>query len=568
MRTWRKSYAQSMTLNLECQVGSPEVPLGRIPITRRSHAEPQKLPVVETLLRPRGISMRVDHRAQAMEICLAKFAGSRSHQVPGRLWVTELFFEVPLDYSRPQGKTIRIFARSARRYTPPQDSDPTQQLPPPQGSIQNTSVLGSSRGPQDSYKDDLPLLLYLQGGPGMECRPPQSCGFTNFFLDKGYQMIFLDQRGTGLSTPVTAGTLAAQGDDAAQAQYLTHFRADNIVRDAEAVRLALTQHLPLDIPSDSFKRKWSTLGQSFGGFCTVTYLSMYPQGLRECFITGGLPPLVSQPDDVYTRLFAKCKERNEAYYTKYPEDVKRVKHIIRELNAAADNTRPAITFASGATLTARHFLQLGIRFGMHGGLDAVHDIVLAAYSELTSVGFLTPKTLATISAELPFDENPLYAVLHEPLYCDGPGQASNWSARRVLKHTYPAFDTEKTLNSPEQPTLFTGEMVFPFMFASDAKAGGTYAQLPQLRNIANHLASHKSWPRLYDREQLGRNTVPVYAAVYLDDMYVDFEYSMQTARAVRGCRTFVTNRLYHNALGSRMENVLEELWKLRGDCID
>ena len=39
-----------------------------------------------------------------------------------------------------------------------------------------------------------------------------------------------------------------------QADYLTHFRADSIVRDAEAIRLNLGVE------------KWSILGQSFGGF--------------------------------------------------------------------------------------------------------------------------------------------------------------------------------------------------------------------------------------------------------------------------------------------------------------
>jgi dienelactone hydrolase len=53
-----------------------------------------------------------------------------------------------------------------------------------------------------------------------------------------------------------------------QAEYLKHFRADNIVRDSEAVRQSLTA----DDPEEN--KKWSVLGQSFGGFCSVTYLSM------------------------------------------------------------------------------------------------------------------------------------------------------------------------------------------------------------------------------------------------------------------------------------------------------
>lgn len=77
----------------------------------------------------------------------------------------------------------------------------------------------------------------------------------------------MDQRGTGLSSTITAGTLARKGDAIKQAEYLKHFRADNIVRDCEAIRKCLTKDYPED------QRKWSVIGQSFGGFCAVTYLS-------------------------------------------------------------------------------------------------------------------------------------------------------------------------------------------------------------------------------------------------------------------------------------------------------
>jgi hypothetical protein len=57
-------------------------------------------------------------------------------------------------------------------------------------------------------------------------------------------------------------------------------RADSIVADAELVRKAL-----LAVPASSASGsgsgsdgRWSILGQSFGGFCALTYLSMAPQG--------------------------------------------------------------------------------------------------------------------------------------------------------------------------------------------------------------------------------------------------------------------------------------------------
>lgn len=41
------------------------------------------------------------------------------------------------------------------------------------------------------------------------------------------------------------------------------------------------------------------MGQSFGGFCAITYLSFYSKGLKEVFITGGLAPLIDHPDPNY-----------------------------------------------------------------------------------------------------------------------------------------------------------------------------------------------------------------------------------------------------------------------------
>lgn len=121
-------------------------------------------------------------------------------------------------------------------------------------------------------------LLYLQGGPGFRCQPPQHYPWTHLLLDRGYQLLYLDQRGTGLSNPLTASTLQMRGDNAVQAKYLKLYRADSIVRDCEAVRLALTEGWPEE------RKKWSIMGQSFGGFCAITYLSFLPEGLREAFM--------------------------------------------------------------------------------------------------------------------------------------------------------------------------------------------------------------------------------------------------------------------------------------------
>lgn len=63
-----------------------------------------------------------------------------------------------------------------------------------------------------------------------------------------------------------------------------------LVKDCEAIREILLGHKPN--PED---RKWTILGQSFGGFCAITYLSFHSEGLKEVFITGGLAPLFDDP---------------------------------------------------------------------------------------------------------------------------------------------------------------------------------------------------------------------------------------------------------------------------------
>jgi proline iminopeptidase len=52
-------------------------------------------------------------------------------------------------------------------------------------------------------------------------------------------------------------------------------------------------------------------------------------------------------------------ERNKSYYSKFPEDVARVKGIVEYLK------QNKITVPSG-TLTPQRIQQLGIMFGMHG----------------------------------------------------------------------------------------------------------------------------------------------------------------------------------------------------------
>src|SRR3954471_13491312 len=278
-------------------------------------------------------------------------------------------FAIPLDHARTDGETITVFAREVAA--------------------------------QDGR--DRPFLVFFQGGPGSEAPRPTTPSTPSWLPRalKDYRVLLLDQRGTGRSTPV--GTLPGLTPEQ-QAAYLKLHRADSIVRDAERIR----QELGVE--------RWSILGQSFGGFCATTYLSLAPDGLREALITGGVPPVGRPVDDVYRATFARMLERNRRHYERYPQDRERVRALVARLD------EDPIVLPSGDRLTARRLRQLGHVLGMSVGSELVHYILE-----------LDPGSRAfahDVEAALGFARNPLYAIVHEACYADGG--ATRWSAERVM----------------------------------------------------------------------------------------------------------------------------------------
>ena len=450
----------------------------------------------------------------------------------GKLHIIEYFFRVPVDYRNPKNGQITLFARSATNFEKP--------------------LIQKYEEGRDRQK---PFFCYLQGGPGFGNREPWDSPITRYVLNRGYQVLFLDYRGVGLSTPITAATLALQGDEKAQAEYLKFFRADSNVADLEAVRLCLTADFAPE------KKAWSILGQSFGGFVSLTYLSFRPQGLREVFLAGGLAPINMKAETVYKATADRVSRRNRVYYSKYPED----RHTVFELATYLKETPVALP--SGGTLSAERLLSLGVLFGFHRGLDDVHSIIVRMNADKTQFGFLTRPTLALFEKHLTFDTHPIYAILHEAIYNYSPGMSSNWAAYRVLQSD-PRFSwvcDAKQSSSPQneyqKPLYFSGEMILPHHF-------DTYSELLKMKGVADILAKATDWGTLYDIPTLEQNTVPVYAASYVDDMYVDYYLAKQTAAKIKGIKTFETNIMYHDAIRAKDEAVFSQLFTLRDDSID
>jgi pimeloyl-ACP methyl ester carboxylesterase len=305
--------------------------------------------------------------------------------IPG-LFVAEHEFEVPLAAGGTE--TITVFAREV--------ADPDGR--------------------------EKPWLVYLQGGPGHESpRPignPRGPGWLTRAL-QDFRVLLLDQRGTGRSTPVT-------GDESAE--YLTHFRADAIVRDCEVVREALGSP------------PWSVLGQSYGGLCILTYLSFAPEGLREALITGGVPGIGVPVDDVYRATWERTLERSRRYYARYPQDRDRMLALAGTEGAAIERIR-----------------SLGNLLGMSDGAERVHYILeLPPHSPAFATDTRDPLELA---------RNPIYGLLHEACWADGG--ITNWSAERTRPDMPPEY--------------FTAEHILPWMLAEfDAAEALAQHEWPRL----------------------------------------------------------------------------------------
>jgi pimeloyl-ACP methyl ester carboxylesterase len=405
------------------------------------------------------------------------------YRAPG-LELTEHEFEVPLDHARPGGEQITVFAREVA-------------------------------SPGNSA--DKPFLVFFQGGPGSEApRPESPSGWSKRALED-FRLLLLDQRGTGRSTPVTWRSLAGR-TPAEQADYLGHFRADSIVRDAEHLRRAMGVE------------RWSILGQSFGGFCVASYLSLAPEGLREALITGGLPPLAGGADAVYRATYPRVRERVEAFYARYPEDRDRVRSLVERLEA--DDVR----LPGGDRLTARRLRTLGGALGHTGSFERLHYLLELPVDD---------PFLVRVEAETTFAPNPIYALLHEAAYAQGEGP-TRWSAARVMGE-FPQF--------VEDPTMLTGEMIYPWMFEE-------HAALSPLREAAELLAERRDWAPLYDPARLAANEVPAAAVAYTEDIYVDYDHSRATAGAIRSLQLWSTSEYEHNGLRADGERVLGRLLDL------
>ncbi|WP_246080599.1 alpha/beta fold hydrolase [Modestobacter altitudinis] len=417
----------------------------------------------------------------------------RQYAIPGMV-VREHTVPVPLHWGAEDGPTISVFVR---------------ELVHP-----------------DRRDADLPLLCFLQGGPGG--KSPRPVGGGGNWIARALQdfrVVLMDQRGTGRSSRVTARRISAFTDPQVAAEHLLAHRADSIVADAEHVRATLYGG-----------RRWTTLGQSYGGFLTLTYLSQAPHGLERCLVTGGLASTRPDARELYRRTYPRVAARTRRFYDRYPDDAARVA-AVADLVEATDVRLP-----DGDRLSVRRLQTLGHGLGTTTGLEDLHWLFEEALEDGDDQ--LADAFLDAVAQRTTYWDNPLYVVLHESIYASGAG-ATGWAAEA---------ERGSEFDPARRPLPFTGEMVYPWMF-DEVRA------LRPFGPAARALAETPKCRPLYDPAALARNEVPVDAAVYFDDMYVDAGLSLDTAEAVGNVRVWVTNEYEHDGL--RTGDVLDRLLGLR-----
>ncbi len=416
---------------------------------------------------------------------------------------------MPFVESRIRGWSVRD-----HRLAVPVDRDHPERF----GSIE---VFAREVVDADRAHEDLPVLLFLQGGPGGTSPRPTASGWWTTALST-HRLVLLDQRGTGRSSRIDAARVAGLGG--AAADYLACFRADAIVADAEDLRREVFGG-----------KRWATLGQSYGGFVTLSYLSRHPEALTACYVTGGLPGLRADAEEVYRRTVPRQLARNAELGERFPADVALLGAMADRL--AAEDVR----LPDGDRLTVERWQTLGMGLGMSTGVESMHWLLDAMADGPHAV---PDALLGEVAARTGFAENPLYAVLQEVIYHQGE-RAGGWAA--AAEH-----ERHGALAPAARPLVLTGEAMFPWMF-SQVRA------LRPFQAVAEELAARQEWPLLYDLDRLAANEVPVAAVQYVDDPYVDLELALGTADAVGNARVWVTNEYLHDGLRVAGEEILPRL---------
>lgn len=465
-------------------------------------------------------------------------------------YVTKLLFQVPLRHNRsiPDEDAIKLTAHMV--YAEASSSDDTRL---------HMDWTTRIRGDNTALRD-LPIILYLCGGPGADNPPNRNPAMNLWLLEHGYSILYVDYRGCGGSSPIYANVLLQNlypKGDCELANYITNFCQDNIVRDCEAIRHCLSTER---VMAGGVPIQWTILGQSYGGYISLTYLSMFPDGLQEIFITGGLPPCGMAIDDYFRIEYQDIVKQNKKFYNAYLDANSLVRRILALIKSIGPKN---IEMTGRGYLSGQKLLTLGRQFGSKVGFPEVYNLLQRIENDLEHTQKLSLDTIVQFESILHVDERPLYAILLEQTWCSGG--KTRWAAERVARDIegfdYLRLDDDGQYFDPaatpaEKPIYFTANTYCRFHY-------DTHEELVDLKGAAEILAEHE-WECPYNYEILARNPcrVPVYAISFEEDMHLDVDVAAETAKMVGGLRLLVDPG-WHQDIRYKPAEVLENLFIAR-----
>ena len=324
---------------------------------------------------------------------------------------------------------------------------------------------------------------------------------------KDFRILMLDQRGTGLSSPIDRNTLPLRGNDAAQARYLSHFRADSIVADAEAIRSALGSGA-LDRLRPELRRILRP----------QLPLLRARRGCARCSSPAASPRWRGPADRVYRATFQRVAARNAEYFSWYPEDRAAVTRIARHLRDTEE------FLPDGEPPHRRALPDGGLLPGRQhpGGCASTTCWRTPSWPPPTATASRT-RFLEQVRGLVSRAANPLYALMHESIY--GQCEATDWAAWRVLAGIPRVPPRRRRAAADRRDGL---PLVLRAGPGAAPAAGAWHGCWPR-RTTGSRSTIRTGWPS---------TPCPWPPPCTRDDIYVDRELSLETAAAVRGLQVW------------------------------
>jgi len=196
------------------------------------------------------------------------------------------YISVPEDWNQPKGQKINVF------YYGRKILDPSQ-----------------------------PTIAFFNGGPSSSSHGSYEA-IRQREENQKINFIYIDQRGTGCSTPYPEGVSNES------AKRLENYTTRSIVNDAEEIRKILL----------GLNSKWKIFGQSYGGMIVQRYISMYPESIVAAY-AHGYAIMTDQIEWMKLRILSQ-KRVIENYFQDYPQDradLEKIKSLIPKDQCLTDN---------------------------------------------------------------------------------------------------------------------------------------------------------------------------------------------------------------------------------------